>query len=101
MLAVVLGADGWHVEYLGADLPAAQTLALACAVDADVICISTARPESAERLRWELAESVPAEGIPIVVGGRGADADYADRLDALYADGGLASSAAALRRLAP
>src|ERR687898_537560 len=27
MLAVLLGAEGWHVEYLGADMPVAQTLA--------------------------------------------------------------------------
>jgi methanogenic corrinoid protein MtbC1 len=100
MLAVLLGADGWHVEYLGADLPAAQTLAFAGKLDADVICISTARSESADRLRWELADAVPAEGIPIVVGGRAADADYADRLDALHIDGGLAESTTALRRLA-
>ncbi len=97
MLAVLLGADGWHVEYLGADMPVAQTLALAGAVDADVICISVAHAESAERLRRELDAAAPTGGPPIVIGGRGADAVLADELGARHLDEDVATAARRLR----
>jgi DNA-binding transcriptional MerR regulator len=101
MLAVLLGAEGWHVEYLGADMPVAQTLALAAAVEANVICISVAGTDSAERLRRDLAASPSADGsIPIVIGGAAADDALAADVGARYLDEDVGSAARRLRELA-
>jgi methanogenic corrinoid protein MtbC1 len=97
MLAVLLGAEGWHVEYLGADMPVAQTLALAAAVDADVICISVVGVTSAARLRSELADRTTAAGIPIVIGGAAANDVLATEVGARYVDGDVAAAARRLR----
>jgi MerR family transcriptional regulator, light-induced transcriptional regulator len=97
MLAVLLGAEGWHVENLGADTPVAQTLALAAAVDADVICISVAGYASAARLRGELADAADADGVPIVIGGSAASDTLAAQVGARYVDGDVAAAARSLR----
>ena len=54
MLAVVLRADGWRVEFLGADTPVDTAVAFAERVGATILCFSAARDETAEALRESL-----------------------------------------------
>jgi methanogenic corrinoid protein MtbC1/transposase-like protein len=97
MLTVLMQADGWRVEYLGADTPAPQALALADAVAADVICFSAATKESAAELRRQLRE-VPRDGGPaLVVGGQAVDERFAKSIDARYASGDLTVCVGELR----
>jgi DNA-binding transcriptional MerR regulator len=97
MLAVLLGADGWHVEFLGADMPVVQTMTLALALDADLVCISTAGAESAARLRAELAGAMRPEGVDVVVGGRAASPELAAATAARHLDEDLLGAVRALR----
>jgi methanogenic corrinoid protein MtbC1 len=72
MLAVLLRADGWQVAYLGADIPCADALALAEAIDARALCVSATLATSAQVLTEALSgEQVPA-GLTVVIGGAGA-----------------------------
>ena len=50
MLAVMLRADGWRVEFLGADTPFESADAFAERIGATILCISAARSESLEAL---------------------------------------------------
>lgn len=72
MLGVALRADGWRVEYLGASMPSAEVLEFATAVGARLVCFSTSRGETLERLRAELAASpTPAVDLSLMIGGPG------------------------------
>lgn len=93
MLAIELRRDGWRVVYLGADTPFGDALELAQRVSARVLGISvTVAPAPDVRSR-------PA-GLEVVVGGSGATAEVARRLDARLATGELAACVAALRAYA-
>ena len=48
MLAVMLRADGWRAEFLGADTPVEAALAFADEVGATMLCFSAARDESVD-----------------------------------------------------
>jgi MerR family transcriptional regulator, light-induced transcriptional regulator len=97
MLAVLMQADGWQVEYLGGDTPALQALALADAVAADVVCFSAATKESAAALRRQLRE-VPRDGGPaMVAGGHAVDERYAKSIGARYVSGDLGARVRELR----
>ena len=96
MLTVLLHADGWRVEYLGADTPPAQALALAEALDADVVCFSAALAESAAALEEQFAGTPHRDRPAIVVGGHAVDDRFADRVGARRLDDDLV---AAVRRL--
>src|SRR4051794_11278496 len=54
MLAVMLRADGWRVEYLGADTPVDAAVAFAERIGAGMLCLSASRAESVELLRQAL-----------------------------------------------
>ncbi len=69
MIATLLRASGWDVEYLGASLPVADAIAYARGCDATVLCFSTTREESFAALRAGL-DDVRGELPPIIVGGR-------------------------------
>jgi MerR family transcriptional regulator, light-induced transcriptional regulator len=97
MLTVLLHADGWRVEYLGADTPAAQALALAEAVGADVVCFSAAQAESAAALEEQLAATPHGDRPAIVVGGRAVDDRLADRVGAHRLDDDLVAAVRGLR----
>jgi methanogenic corrinoid protein MtbC1 len=100
MLAVLLRADGWRVEYLGADTPAGQALVLARAVDAALVCFSSATKETAAELARQLKET-PRDAHPkLVVGGHGVNARFARTVGATYVDTDLAASVRELRTLA-
>ena len=48
MLAVMLRADGWRVEFLGADTPVDAAVAFASGSGAGMLCLSASRTESVE-----------------------------------------------------
>ena len=77
MLAVMLRADGWRVEFLGADTPVDTAIAFADRIGATMLCISAARSESVELLRLALAADDRRPTAALVVGG--AAIDPADR----------------------
>lgn len=99
MLAVVLRADGWRVEFLGADTPVEAALAFAKDVGASMVCISASRPESVDLLRASLfAMASPA--ATLVIGGAAVTPELARELRATYADGKLDVAVSRLRKLA-
>lgn len=96
MLAVLMQADGWEIEYLGADTPARDALALAEAMQVGVVCVSAAQASTAGLLRDELGAN-GRTGPPLVVGGRAIDREAARSLGATYAGTGLATGVTRLR----
>lgn len=100
MLAVMLRADGWRVEFLGADTPFESGVAFAERIGATILCISAARSESLELLRTSLASAAPSEGVALVLGGAVVTPEIARELRATYAEGKLDLAVARLRRLA-
>jgi methanogenic corrinoid protein MtbC1 len=86
MLAVMLRADGWRVEFLGADTPVDAAVAFAERIGADMLCLSASRPESVDVLRKTLPAVEPIGAIRIVVGGAAITPEIAGELDATYAD---------------
>lgn len=68
-LAVLLGADGWLVAYIGADVPLHAVVELAEQIEADALCVSVTLPETHERVVAALAEAALPERLRVVVGG--------------------------------
>lgn len=89
MVAVALRADGWRVEYLGADTPLGQALDFAASVGARVACLSATRRESASALADGSALHAAPPRLRLVVGGAGADPGTAQALGARLVDGPL------------
>lgn len=100
MLAVALRADGWRVEYLGADTPADTAIEFAERIDATMLCFSTARSESVEALRPSLGDPARKSTVPIVIGGAASSPEIAREIGATHVNGNLSSSVTRLRRLA-
>jgi methanogenic corrinoid protein MtbC1 len=100
MLAVMLRADGWRVEFLGADTPVAEAISVADAVGATMLCLSASRAESLESLRTALAAVSPPDGFALVIGGAAVTPEVARELRATYANGELDLAVARLRKLA-
>ena len=99
-LAVALRADGWRVEYLGADTPADTAIEFAEQIDATMLCFSIARSESVDALRTSLDDPKWKSTVPIVIGGAGSSPDVAREIGATHVNGNLSSSVRRLRRLA-
>jgi DNA-binding transcriptional MerR regulator len=100
MLAVMLRADGWRIEFLGADMPVVDAFRFAEQIGATMLCLSAARDDSVASLRVALeAARVPETGIALVIGGRAVTPDIARELRGLYADGKLGHAVARLRKL--
>lgn len=100
MLAVALRADGWRVEYLGADTPAETAIEFAEQIDATMLCFSAARSESLESLRASLGDPARKSTVPIVIGGAASSPGVAREIGATHVNGNLSSSVRRLRRLA-
>jgi methanogenic corrinoid protein MtbC1 len=83
ILAALLAADGWGVAYLGAETPADQALALAVALEADVICFSVTLAEHVSAVKAALARE-RARRPEVVIGGRAVDRDLARAVRARY-----------------
>lgn len=67
-------ARGWHVVYLGADLPAAEIVAAARSAQASVVALSIVYAEERGRLLDEVGQVRQAlsPGVRVIVGGAGA-----------------------------
>jgi methanogenic corrinoid protein MtbC1 len=100
MLAVMLRADGWRVEFLGADTPVEPALTFAENIGASMLCISAARTESVELLRAALTTTPVPAGATLVIGGAAVTPGIARELRATYADRKLDLAVARLRKLA-
>lgn len=99
MLAVMLRADGWRVEFLGADTPVDSAIAFADRTGATLLCISASLDESVGLLRASLTLTAPAARAMLVVGGAAVTPEIARDLRAIYADGELDLAVSRLRRL--
>ena len=99
MLAVALRADGWRVEFLGADTPVETAIAFAERAGASILCFSAAREESVDALRASLHGNGSGNGATIVVGGAAVTAKTARELGATYVNGSLDTAVTQLRRL--
>lgn len=100
MLAVMLRADGWRVEFLGADTPFESAVAFADRIGASILCISAARGESLELVRISLASAARSEGVALVLGGAAVTLAIARELRVTYAGGELGLAVSRLRKLA-
>ncbi len=100
MLAVMLRADGWRVEFLGADTPVDSAIAFADRIGATMLCISASRDESVDVLRSSLASTARPAAATLVIGGAAVTPDIARELRATYADGKLDRAVVRLRTLA-
>jgi len=100
MLAVMLRADGWRVEFLGVNTPIDTAIAFADRIGATMICISAARGESVDLLRTALASLAPLPTATLVIGGAAIDPETAREFRAIYADSQLDLAVARLRKLA-
>ncbi len=100
MLAVALRADGWRVEYLGADTPVDTAVAFAERIAATVLCFSAARSETVAALRESLVGVAVGAGTTIVVGGAAVTSAIAREVSATYVDGSLETAVRRMRTLA-
>lgn len=82
MAAVVAAVVGWRAVYLGPNMPAEEIAHAAEQMQARVVALSIVYPSDDPRVVWELKKlrSFCAEGVELIVGGRGAEA-YAQALD--------------------
>jgi methanogenic corrinoid protein MtbC1 len=99
-LAVALRADGWRVEYLGADTPVADALAYAEEIGARVVCFSASRAETLATLAGGLRGLTEPPPVAVVVGGAAVRAADARALGAHHAPVGLTDAVDRLRGLA-
>lgn len=100
MLAVLLRADGWRVEYLGQDTPVAEAVRFAEGVHAAMLCVSAAREPALAAARAGLAGLTHPPPAALVMGGAAVRPEDARALGATYRDGNLAHAVSRLRRLA-
>ena len=101
MLGVMLRADGWRVEILGADTPVADAVDFAERVDATMLCLSATHNESVDHLRAALPALTSQLGATLVLGGTAVGPETARELSATYADPRLDRAVARLRKLGP
>jgi methylmalonyl-CoA mutase cobalamin-binding subunit len=82
MVAVVAAMVGWRAVYLGLNMPAEEIAHAAEQIQARVVALSIVYPSDDARVVWELKKlrSFCAEGVALIVGGRGAEA-HAQALD--------------------
>lgn len=99
MLAVMLRADGWRVEYLGTNTPARDAVEFAKAIGATIVCFSATGDASFEQLRAEF-DGLDRGPVPaLVVGGPAVDPDAARALRVIYADDRLDKAVEKLRKM--
>lgn len=87
------------MHYLGCDLPPAAFAQLAREEEASIAALSCAQGTSRPALLEAIAE-LAAQGIPVLVGGAGIDADGAAHCGAAAYGGTLHEAQAEARRLA-
>jgi methanogenic corrinoid protein MtbC1 len=100
MLAVLLRADGWRVEYLGAATPVAESLAFAASVGAQLVCLSAGQRATATQLRRGL-RGLDTSAVHVAIGGAAMTARDADALGVTYTNADLPAAVTEFRALAP
>ncbi len=99
MLAVLLRADGWQVEYLGAATPVEDALAFAESIGSRLVCLSAGQKAAVAELRRALrATETPT--IPIALGGAAVKQEDAEALGVTYTNANLPAAVKQLRKLA-
>jgi MerR family transcriptional regulator, light-induced transcriptional regulator len=98
-LAVALRNDGWQVAYVGADTPLSDAIDLARRKSAAVLAISVAMSERIDDLVEAMHGATYGDGVALVVGGRAASSEVAQRLGARYVGGELHEAVEELRAL--
>lgn len=100
MLAVLMRADGWRVEFLGASTPVADAVHFAERTGADLLCLSATTERAATALRDGLAALETRPSSVLAIGGAAVSPELAAELGAVYADDDLASAVGGLREQA-
>jgi methanogenic corrinoid protein MtbC1 len=100
MLAVMLRADGWRVEYLGQDTPVEEAVAFAETLSAALLCVSATQADTIESLGRALEGLERRPRAALVLGGAAVDAARAKSLGASYANSDLRRTVDRLRRFA-
>jgi MerR family transcriptional regulator, light-induced transcriptional regulator len=100
MLAVLLRADGWCVEFLGASTPVEQAFAFTQEIDAAVRGWSAARRETLDALSDGLHALGQPSAAAIVTGGHAVAPADASALGTIYPNGDLQQAVTNLRGLA-
>ncbi len=74
LAAMAAAAEGWHVTYLGSDLPAKDIAAVAHRVDAACVCLSIVYPTNDQQVHDELKtlRRELDDSVAMVIGGRAA-----------------------------
>lgn len=97
MLAVALRADGWRVEYLGANTPVDHVLDFARSLGAVLVCFSATREDTAVALADGLARRQVDAEPTIAIGGSAVTAATARSLGVLHANGTFDTVVGSLR----
>jgi methanogenic corrinoid protein MtbC1 len=97
MLAVALRADGWKVEYLGANTPVDTAVRYASEIEASVVCFSASRRDTVASLRSGIDALHDHDGLTLFVGGPGVARQDIRGLDVVRSDDDLAAAVAQLR----
>jgi methanogenic corrinoid protein MtbC1 len=100
MLAVALRADGWRVEYLGANTPVRHAMEFASTIGARVVCFSASRDDTYAALSAELGALDDRHGLELVVGGPAVHDGRAAALGAHEVPDRLEDAVARLRAVA-
>lgn len=91
MLAVLLRADGWRVEYLGQNTPVSEALAFAQDVGARVLCVGASRPDTIAAIEREGRRNGSREPV-LLLGGPAVTPAIARKLGVGYAGRDLDAS---------
>lgn len=100
MVALLLRADGWAVDYLGAEMPVADALAHAATAGAAALGVSVTMPDRLTELSRELERAEIPPGLTVLLGGAAASADVARVLELNYVRPGLSNAVTQLRKVA-
>ncbi len=99
MLAVLLRADGWQVEYLGAATPVEDAFAFAESTGSRLVCLSAGQEATAAELARAL-RALEARTIPVALGGAAVTKEDAEALGATYTSASLGAAVRQVRKLA-
>ena len=94
LFGILLRAASWRIVFLGADVPASTMEQAAESIAPAAVVVSATLPEPLLAVETELAAL--AARIPVAIGGRAADATFAERVGAILLDADPASAAATL-----
>ena len=86
MVADFLRAAGYDVHHLGVNVPAADLQLFLQVVPSNVLCVSITTPGTGAGVYEEIAAAAATTATPVVFGGQGADAEYAEAVSGLFVE---------------